>query len=457
MAQKKERPGFSGLAREFYDNQATPEGPRLRYWHGAFWYWQDGCWREEADRDRTSDRIRTWSVRHGWDLGDPQVASIRSHVRSLARAPGDMPAYVEPSGAVTPRPDWIACRSGILDLEPCLREKPPKLHPLSLRWWDCVRLPVEYQPGAICSRWLGYLDRVMEADPERISLLQEWMGYHLIRRCKPPAFMILDGSGENGKSVYSDVLKGLLGSENVAHLALDALGGKHDSAGLVGKLANFCGEVGVLDRSNESMMKTLVSGEGYQANPKYKQTFPAVSHAKITMMANNRPRWRDSSWGLWRRELIVPFRIQISREERDLNLAEKICSEELAGVLNWAIEGLQRLLIQGQFTESHLGIRARDEHWLEVDPSRAFLLEECTLDPEAEVSCQDLYHAARQWAQDRGYKGFGESLFGKAVRETYPAGEVTRKRGRRDAQGFRTWNYCGLRCPAADYTRLSQI
>jgi putative DNA primase/helicase len=47
----------------------------------------------------------------------------------------------------------------------------------------------------------------------------------------------------------------------------------------------------------------------------------------------------------------VVFPERIPRDEQDAKLSEKLTTDdELAGVLNWAIEGYQRLDEQGQFT-----------------------------------------------------------------------------------------------------------
>jgi putative DNA primase/helicase len=61
------------------------------------------------------------------------------------------------------------------------------------------------------------------------------------------------------------------------------------------------------------------------------------------------PATTDQSEGFWRRFDIIPFDHTVSENKRIANLADQIIATELSGVLNWALEGLMRLLKRGHF------------------------------------------------------------------------------------------------------------
>ena len=58
----------------------------------------------------------------------------------------------------------------------------------------------------------------------------------------------------------------------------------------------------------------------------------------------------DSDDAFWRRILIVPFPETVPREERVDDLDEKLVENEASGILNWMLEGYDRLDEQGGFT-----------------------------------------------------------------------------------------------------------
>ena len=57
-----------------------------------------------------------------------------------------------------------------------------------------------------------------------------------------------------------------------------------------------------------------------------------------------------------------PLKIQIPKSEVDPKLAEKIVSTELPGIMNWVLEGRERLITQSGFTESSLCQKQLEEY-----------------------------------------------------------------------------------------------
>ena len=140
-----------------------------------------------------------------------------------------------------------------------------------------------------------------------------------------------------------------------------------------------------------------------------------------------------------RRMLVMPFRVSVSEEHQDKNLALKL-REELPGIFNWAVQGERRRREQGGFTKSQVCSDALGEYRLEISPARLFLTEHVEADPDGFVSSGELYSKYRQWCETNGNKVFTSQSFGKEVKRHFPG--VGRER---ETSGERRWLYRGIR------------
>ena len=102
------------------------------------------------------------------------------------------------------------------------------------------------------------------------------------------------------------------------------------------------------------IFKRIASGEPISTRQLYKDVATLTDYAKMLFCLNELPKTNDKSNGYFRRFLIVPFKVQI--------LAENIVSTELPGIMNWVLEGRERLITQSGFTESSLCQKQLEEY-----------------------------------------------------------------------------------------------
>ena len=67
------------------------------------------------------------------------------------------------------------------------------------------------------------------------------------------------------------------------------------------------------------------------------------------MSCSKIPESRDRTYAFYRRWLVIPFEKTFAGKEADKELRAKLY-RELSGILNWALEGLQRLHTNQAFT-----------------------------------------------------------------------------------------------------------
>ena len=339
--------------------------------------------------------------------------------------------------------NYIAMSNGIVDLDGLIAGKDDILIPHTPKWFSPICLPYRFDPEAECPIWSRTLEENLEGDVERISLLQEWAGYLLTPDTGQQKFLILEGEGANGKSVYCAGIEAMLGSDSVAHIPLEMFGVRFVLTDTLGKLANIAADCGEIDKVAEGYLKTFTSGDKMFFDRKGKPGFSARPTARLMVATNNRPRFSDRSSGLWRRMILGPFRIEIPRNKRIVGMDKSEWWEgrgELSGVFNWAVAGLARLREQGDFTESSLCRESIDEYRIEVNPARNFLLECCEFNSMATTSSQELYATYKKWCGMNGYHPLGEKQFGREIRRIFP--QAQRKRS--GVGKIRPWYYSGI-------------
>jgi putative DNA primase/helicase len=232
------------------------------------------------------------------------------------------------------------------------------------------QLPFEYAPAATCPMFQKYLDRVLP-EKETQNIIAEFFGYVFTKNLKMEKAMLLYGSGGNGKSVIFDVMNALLGKENLANFSLSNLLEEHNRALIANKLLNYGSEINAAKTRDE--FKNLVSGEPIQARLKYGQSFTMTNYAKLAFNCNELPKDFDHTNAYFRRLLIIPFRETIPESEQDKTFAVKIIKTELAGVFNWIVDGLKRLLKAEKFTESKIVKQTIETYRKESDSVAMFI------------------------------------------------------------------------------------
>jgi putative DNA primase/helicase len=288
-----------------------------------------------------------------------------------------------------------------------------------------VCLPHQHDATSKAPRWEAFLGQVLEGDAERIRLLQEWFGYSMVYDTRLHKFMMLEGEGANGKSVVLEVLGALLGEDNIAAVPLELFGQRFQVTPTLHKLANIAPETDEKAKVDLGTLKQFVAGELMQWDRKGIEQIQARPTARLIVATNNRPAFADRTSGLWRRLLLIPFRVTIALENQDPDLVSKL-KEELPGILNWALDGLARLRQQGRFTRSAIGEAALKEYQQESHPEKVFLAEHCEVNATGEVTTSGLFARYKQWSQENNYPAVDERTFGKAVVRMFPNVEKRR-------------------------------
>jgi putative DNA primase/helicase len=343
-----------------------------------------------------------------------------------ARRSDEVIAYLTQSSRPlweTPPLDRIAVENGILSIgDRKLTAAPPE-------FLSPVRIRAAYDPAAHCGAVERFLAQIF---PDGADLLYEIVGHLMVPEQRQRAFLLIGGGG-NGKSTVLRLITAFLGRENVSAVALHALEeNRFATADLYGKLANVFADLDARALTSTGVFKSITDGDPIRAEHKHRAAFFFIPYARLVFSANEPPPTVDSSTAFFDRWVTLPFeaRIRGSQQERqqDELLAELTAPNELSGLLNHALDGLDRLNRTHSFTATAGTSRASEAFRVSADSVAGFLADQSQTDAEARTTRAALWHAYRDWCAENNRRALSSQRLHRRVRELVPSlDEVTVK------------------------------
>ena len=133
--------------------------------------------------------------------------------------------------------------------------------------------------------------------------------------------------------------------------------------------------------------------------------------------ANELPKDTEQTNAFFRRFIIIPFDITIPMEEQDRELHRKIIAGELAGVFNWVLDGLKRLLSNKKFTDCTAIDETLKQYRTESDSVQMFIDENNYQPSNTErIPLKELYQKYRAFCCEDGYRACSNRTFSDRLR-----------------------------------------
>lgn len=215
---------------------------------------------------------------------------------------------------------------------------------------------VEYSPGAECPIFDAAIRRTFgafEDCEDMVRHFEEFMGYTLHPEKRPAHWWLLKGPGGDGKTTLLKILSALLGNsvqpDDLTKYKSD--GDNHALYRLVGKLLLYDDDLNANTVLPDGVLKKLSEDGEITANPKGVAAFTFTKVCTVALLSNGFPKTKDMSRGFRRRAMVIPFNNAFHKEGGIVDLVDQIVNSELAGVLNRALEGLERIKKRGEFLE----------------------------------------------------------------------------------------------------------
>ncbi len=311
----------------------------------------------------------------------------------------------------------INCANGVVDL------RTGKLLPHDRSYKMAQFINYDYDAALPCPNWEKFLERVMEGDENMIAFLQRSIGYTISGSTKEQKFFLIWGqSGSNGKSVFLETLKKIMGSyatqSDSEMLTMDRFGnGSHPNAIARLKDARFVitNELQKDAVLNEARVKEMTGEDTMSARFLYKEFFEMKPQAKFWVRSNHRPEINGTDGGTWRRMLCIPFRAVIGETEKDKDLQHKLL-EEAPGILAWCVRGCLSWQKHG-LTIPQAVVHETSVYRSDMDILGHWIEERCIVGEDAVVSAKYLYEDYLDWCKEAGERFISQKKLGINLRE----------------------------------------
>ena len=306
----------------------------------------------------------------------------------------------------------IHLRNGMLDLRSMV------IKDFAPEYRSRNQIPLDFDPEATCPRFLNDLLAPALGD-EAIEAFQKYVGMTLLGGNDAQQFMLLEGTAGGGKGTLVEIMKKVIGEENIAELRTMHANERFELSGYVGKTLLIGADVpgSFLQQKGSEAIKKLTGGDLLDAEFKHANGRSKLrGEFSIVITSNNSLHVRlDGDNDAWRRRLILLRFVNDPPKKPIARFADKLFAEEGAGILNWMVQGAVKYLNDlEEFGRIHLGQALQqdaDDLLYRSDSVHNFVMD-CVkpLDGGSMVSAE-VYQPYIRYCNDNGFVAVAREAF----------------------------------------------
>lgn len=315
------------------------------------------------------------------------------------------------------------------------------------------KINANYNPEAKCPKIIKFFGEILEEND--IPLMQETIGFILVKKyILEKCFMFL-GDGANGKSRVLMLLSNFLGSDNCLGISLnDLVEDQYSRSELFNKMVNLAGDIPPKVFSNTNFLKSL-TGDKLSVNRKYKTRITFDNFCKMISSCNELPKTDDLTYGFFRRWELMEFKKKFIKEfeynklkpsERinvriaNPDIIEEISTQdELDGLLIFSIKGLHRVMKNKDFSSSKTTNEVKT-NWLRKSNSfEGFFMDHLELDYDKFVLKKEVQAKYVEYCNKHKLKIENDKILKKTL-ETKGSWESRKTMEEENNARLRVWN-----------------
>ena len=279
--------------------------------------------------------------------------------------------------------------------------------------------------NAKCNRWIKFIDEVMQNDMDKAKFLQKALGYTLTGDISHECFFLLYGSTtRNGKGTTMETILHMLGSygrtaqpESIAQKqSANGSGPSEDIARLKGARFVNMSEPDKGLRLNSALVKQMTGGDTLTARFLHENSFEFRPEYKLFINTNHLPKVNDDSIFASGRVKLIPFDRHFKDSEQDKRLKNFFKQpDNLSGILNWCIHGLQIFNSEG-LEQPKAVIDATIKYREESNPVGQFINEELTKVIGSKTEFKIIYAKYCEWCDTWGFGALNRRNFADTLK-----------------------------------------
>jgi len=388
---------------------------------GNFYRYEEtrGIWLQISEKKLVSilsdDLKEYWKTYH---RGEWKALMLHSSNNSFKQTMELLRGIVEQKHAFRRDPGkrLIHLQNGMLDLQNMvIKDFSPEYHSRN-------QIPLAFDPEANCPRFLNELLAPALGD-EAIEAFQKYVGMTLLGGNDAQQFLLLEGTAGGGKGTLVELIKKVIGEENIAELRTMHANERFEFSGYVGKTLLIGADVpgNFLQMSGSETIKKLTGGDLLDAEFKHANGRNKLrGEFSIVITSNNSLHVRlDGDNDAWRRRLILLRFLNPPPEKPIARFAEKLFFEEGKGILNWMVQGAVRYLQDlEEYGRIHLGEALQkdaDELLYKSDSVHNFVIDQIQPTKGCDLVKQYLYVPYTDYCKNNGYVTVSRDRFFSAM------------------------------------------
>ncbi len=392
-----------GCIEHFLEGWFDHEEYRTLIFHRSlYWRWSSLCW--EVVSPEMLESMVSYYFRHcdylksvgtgtnqTWQqtefpVNNNTLGNLMRALRNKVIVPEDVElnTWLAREGGDAEPGDLIPVQNGVLHVVTRELSEPTP------RFFNTYVLSFEYDPYAIPREIYAFMDSVFGDDQQRRELFQEMVGYLATPSRKHQKMFWLIGPPRCGKGTIGRLLKQLVGGQNFTGTSMATLAGEHGLEGIATKPVVQMGDVVSAGGKGAGIalerLLSIIGEDEVEVNPKGKPIYSATLPCRFVLLANKTPILPDTAQALRARTVMLRFYESFLGSE-DEELGHRL-SLELPGILNWALDGLDRLRSRGKFVQPEAGLEDLALTTRLTAPAAGFIEDLCLVGP---------YNAAYGW------------------------------------------------------------
>lgn len=356
--------------------------------------------------------------------------------------------YVNRNDVEAPE-ELFPLKNGILNLNT------RKLVPYTPDYYFTARSETEYNPDATPDKFLTFIS---ELECDKMATVQEFCGYLLLNSPKYKKALFIYGPTDSGKTTFSKAIFNTIGHENTCSIAIQNLDNRFQEQRIYQKRANIVGDLGSAAFKAVSMFKRTTGGDLIEAEIKgANKTIRFVWNGKHWFDANDLPdpQGDADTDAFYNRLILAAFTKKIPLDQQNKDLPDELNTpEELSGILNWMLEGLDRLEKQRGFTDKTSIDEIRDYYKRASNTVYCFTKDLCKVEPDNYIHKGEAFRLYAKYCIEQNFGQIGKSKFYEQLQANLPA--ITSDKKTIKGLGF-VHVFLNLTIEGADISRISTI
>ena len=297
--------------------------------------------------------------------------------------------------------------------------------PIIIDEFTPYNIPIDYKTDAEPIKVVDdYLNHLTGGDEIYKDLLLEVLGHTLIVNPEfkrlLAKFFIFIGSGGNGKGTLLQIIKSILGTQNVTGMNIKELSDERYLSTFKGKLANLGDDIQdqAINDKDMKVLKNISTCDYISSRELYKQAESMYFTGSLIFTSNHLIKSFEKGKSYKRRVLWLPMYTVVKEEDKDpLFITNLTTRESLEYWIRLIVEGYFRLYKNNQFTKSDKVDDFNKVYHEENNPYLMYL-QDMEAEDFIDIPVKDVNQKVKDWC-DENDEEFKQKMFIETLKELF--------------------------------------